>query len=298
MNIQSNNTSTPAFTSRSWEVRQAEKVCRTVQREFPHMSTSKLMPIFSKYAKKNKTLFKYNVQPDKLDNFHYLLNSIELTFFRNSENQYVNPKTTPLKEIVPFCKDENGAKHLISIANKIYKLDNARNAFKAVYKQSSNNFYASADILKKTKLGNCMENAILGEAILKLNGIKNATFVHFDQRYITQQGKMYDTIDHAAVAFNTDGSAVNAKNISKTIIIDPWAGFADFAQNAFQRYKTFPALANEIQPNAQISIIPSPRVSFTKLEEKCIKKEFPNLMLKSDGKPFLYKIPKTKKVTY
>ena len=91
---------------------------------------------------------------------------------------------------------------------------------------------ATADImqLRDFKLGNCHEDAIAAETILKANGIENPAIV------ILNGG--VEQYDHVVCAFNKDNSKVYRIVNNKTIFVDPWLGIADFANVLLKKYKT------------------------------------------------------------
>jgi hypothetical protein len=84
--------------------------------------------------------------------------------------------------------------------------------------------------LKLYHMGNCNENAVAAEAILKLNGVPNACCATLK--------KGNASIDHMVCVFNRDGSKFDGKiKNNQTIIVDPWLGKADFANNMFKYYE-------------------------------------------------------------
>jgi hypothetical protein len=97
------------------------------------------------------------------------------------------------------------------------------------------------DSIKKYHYFNCHESALLAELILKINGIKNSYTA------CLRDGKAKG--NHILCLFNRDGSKIaireeNGELIpqienNKTIIIDPWAGICDFANNALKEYHSF-----------------------------------------------------------
>ena len=84
--------------------------------------------------------------------------------------------------------------------------------------------------MKFEGLGNCYENGKAAEIILKMNGVKHARSAGL------KRGK--STIDHFVCVFNRDGSVFDGtiKN-NQTIIVDPWLGKVDFANNMFKIYE-------------------------------------------------------------
>lgn len=84
-------------------------------------------------------------------------------------------------------------------------------------------------LLKHEKMGNCGEDAYLAAAILRMNRKKYAYTASL------KVGSNY--VDHRICLFNKDGSQFDGKITKKTIIVDPWLGFADFASNMATMYK-------------------------------------------------------------
>ncbi len=75
--------------------------------------------------------------------------------------------------------------------------------------------------IKKYKFGNCGESAQLAAIVAKINGIKDC---HIAQ-ICNHEGK---DLDHSVLFVND----------KKPYIIDCWLGFADYAPNALNKYKT------------------------------------------------------------
>lgn len=126
-------------------------------------------------------------------------------------------------------------KRVLAILDRRRKLHNemfdAREYFVST-PEDGTYYHAVAPIeqLLETKLGNCHENARAAETILRANGVKYPAVCHL---YIGGFNA-----DHVVCAFNRDGSQVKAIKNNKTIIVDPWVGIVDFANNAIMKYKT------------------------------------------------------------
>ena len=80
------------------------------------------------------------------------------------------------------------------------------------------------DLIKRKKLGNCHESAILAEIAAKANGIRNCYTAQL--KPLTNNSS--DSLDHAVLYVDSP---------KHPYIIDPWLGFADFVPNAFERYR-------------------------------------------------------------
>lgn len=88
------------------------------------------------------------------------------------------------------------------------------------------------DYIRKFHFFNCHESSLLAELVLKMNNIKNS---YTASVYNGDAG-----IDHVVCIFNRDGSQYDGKvKNNQTIIVDPWAGICDFANNVFKEYEGF-----------------------------------------------------------
>lgn len=127
--------------------------------------------------------------------------------------------------------------------------------------------------LKSEKIGNCAENAQLTHIAFWVNGIKDCLCVNLS----TRSGK---TLDHSVLYVNNNG---------KPFIVDPWAGFVDYLQNAYKKY------LNEFRKTLQIpdsvkklTVKPNNSYSNEVLSDKCddkkLKEIVPELVLKKGSK--------------
>lgn len=189
-----------SFNGRCSQIKDAQWVCHAVNSIYPHVSTTK----FSAY------LYKLKMQnPDVYSRF------------LNKEPFFI-VDIKSLKELW-LARMFDWQQKMVNKINKIRKewLELSQNDYGCI-----NNLIAQ---LKYEKMGNCGEDAMLAQAILKMNGIDNV---------YTAALKVKNTeIDHSVCVFNRDGSPLNGKVSKKTIIIDPWLGTADFASNMFLKYK-------------------------------------------------------------
>lgn len=124
--------------------------------------------------------------------------------------------------------------NVLAIINKLRimneKIYDARETFVTTPLDGTYNYAVSAiKQLFSTRLGNCHENAKAAEAILRANGVKNPATAPL---YMGGH-----PLDHVVCVFNRDGSKVKTIENNKTIIVDPWAGVVDFANNAMTKYK-------------------------------------------------------------
>ena len=199
MNIFSDNIN---FTGRCSQVKDAQWVCHVVNTAFPNVSTTRFSAPLYKLKQENAQLY-YN--------------------FIN-KNQFQTAKPYNYNELKLFVLFD-WQKHLVE------KLNNVRRRWQSDSKNSSRLLCNVIKQLKLDKIGNCGEDALLSEAILKINGIDNS--------YTAALCLNDSKIDHRVCVFNRDGTKFDGKVTKNTIIIDPWIGAADFAQNMFLNYKRF-----------------------------------------------------------
>ena len=187
-------------------------------------------------------------------------------------------------------------------ANKIHNL-------RAKRRRGSNLFRDVIDMLKNHKIGNCYENAVLCEIIGKINGIKNI----YHARILFNRNSSGEEIalDHAISIIL--GKALGNKDVvlknKNAIILDPWLGITDFAENYFtklkndfskyflllpddnfiiRRLKTETKTPKEFheakkqlfKPNFSIRIVDDEALSDS--DVKNLKEEFPELIIKND----------------
>ena len=112
------------------------------------------------------------------------------------------------------------------------------NQLRSALRQSDSFFSDLIYGMQDKKVGNCFEEASLAQLIGKVNGQKNIYVGDILVEKENIEGKR--KIDHA-VAFITDkkieiGKSYSFKN-KDAIIIDPWLGIADFAENYFTKLK-------------------------------------------------------------
>jgi hypothetical protein len=108
------------------------------------------------------------------------------------------------------------------------------------YYDSADNFMekilAFIKPIKKYKLGNCGESAQLAAIVAKINGIKDC---HIAQ-ICNHEAK---DLDHSVLFVNE----------KKPYIIDCWLGFADYAPNALNKYKTLYNKIFKLKDNNQLT---------------------------------------------
>ena len=204
-----------SFTAKCQQIKDAQWVCKTAKSVYPHLSTTWIAGKIFKYQENN---------PELYDRFINKKSFEHIIAKNNNEQNLLNLFTWH--------------KYLVQKINILRdtQLKNAQGKINHIIEQ-----------VKHHKLGNCGEDAIIAETILKLNGVKNAC-----TSSLKIDGAL---VDHSVCVFNKDGSEFNGKVSKDTIIIDPWFGDADFASNMFVKYKN---LANDyffrLHPRAKISL--------------------------------------------
>ena len=197
VNIINNNFS---FKGRCPHIKDAQWVCHVVNTAYPHVSTTKFkVPI-------------YKIKMENLDIYNRFL----------SENPFhisipVNFRELKLVTIFDWQR------------RLIDKLNRVRKEWQIPCRSDSRFINNIIGQLKNSKIGNCGEDAMFAEAILKINGVDNACTAGLKADNLN--------IDHSVCVFNRDGSMFDGKVTRNTIVIDPWLGAADFASNMFLRYK-------------------------------------------------------------
>lgn len=127
--------------------------------------------------------------------------------------------------------------------------------------------------LEQEKLGNCYENAHVAETILKMNGIKNASCAGIKAGL--------EDVDHLVCVFNTDNSPVTRKIKKNTIIVDPWLGISDFAENIFLKYKNMYRNYLKISGNEKLRLGDLEEFRLTGCDLEKLREEYPQFIFKS-----------------
>ena len=122
-----------------------------------------------------------------------------------------------------YCYDNYDNSRFNTCSNTCKNLRKLRNVTDSICKSKKSNFNKCSrfiEAIKKYFAGNCGESAFLAKIAAELNGIKNAKIASL---YVEGE-----RLDHSIVY--VDGK--------KPYIIDCWLGFADYVQNAKERYVT------------------------------------------------------------
>ena len=152
-----------------------------------------------------------------------------------------------------------------------------------------NDAYGYLYQIKELRSGNCLENAVLAELILKLNGIENARLTQL-KAYNSENPCARLNIDHIVCAFNDDGSNVDRVS-RKTIIIDPWLNKADYAENMKLFYKNIGEkyLDLRLENPTIIFSTPTEEIKINENEKIELLALYPKLQFKSSSRKFMQK---------
>lgn len=201
-------------------------VCQKINQNLTHISTTRMNRLVENISMKN---------PDLLNNY-YQLNSYD---WWNSLRILQSKQTPKGKSVLG----------VFSWFNKkaIPEMNSARECYNIPGLSNFEKFDFNFKQLLNRKLGNCEENAVAAAAILKMNGVKNASIatLSHEQAYI----------DHVVAVFNKDGSQFTGKIINnKTIVVDPWLGVTDYANNYFAQNRTLLSQFMYIPSEGKISL--------------------------------------------
>ena len=262
-----------SFTSRVAPVRDAQWVCHAINTTFPHFSSTKFKPMFEHYVQKSISC--YNTPASE---------SIEgLNCFINNYIKGINVSIPEkIKNLLYHSKYKNKIKILSAIKRNIDEIGLLRKK----NEEGKSQLEKTLDMVCLNRRANCQENAMLAEFVLKLNGIKNAQTCNlFKKQVLPLEPGL-----HSVCVFNLDGSPFNEKIINnKTIIIDPWIGKADFANNMLNYYKNNCENLLVIDGKNEIKSFSFDRVFLSDADIEKYKTEFPQLIFRSNGRKFMQK---------
>jgi len=269
------SSSTPSFTARCTQIRDAQWVCHTVNTALPHRSTSKLFPLF------NNVLVDY-LHPFfnfKIENMHQLSCMLDKLTLRNKDfdNLSIFQKITKkIHFLIQPQHKKKDRKLLIAIRNFSNKFGDARLACQG----EADPIYKVLNMLEHYKLGNCYEDAKTAELILQMNNIKNTRTA-----FLLKNGHV---IDHCICLFNKDGTKFDSKlKKGNTIIIDPWSQKADFVENMELFYKNLMKEHFNIQQHETLSV--KPILEFTLNNQKLyeLRQRFPQFIFPIKNRKFM-----------
>lgn len=264
------------FKARCPQIRDAQWVSHTVNTELPHFSITKFEPMIKKFVIKTLNPQK---EPENLIDICMLIEPLE-RFMNNNKTMTLIEKFA--KYIFNFLllfnkQKKNNLNMLLWIKERIVSFGEKRQERDLF----SGDFYAMNNILrfmKVEKLGNCHENAQVAELILKMNGIKNSVTA---APYTSSK-----EIDHVVCIFNKDDSKFYGNITNKTIIIDPWAGIADFASNTLATYKSM----YKIPQNEKLKFGIFSKIDISQKELDVLKELYPEFVFKNKQRNFMENI--------
>ena len=242
-----NGISNVSFTARCPQIRKAEWVCHTVNTGLPHISTTKFNPLFIDFEMKNYSILRGYTMMGK---------EARQTFLK-----HCSPTTKKVLNIHD------------AIESLVQRLDDARECFRKNFTGDNSRVTGLLRQMKYARVGNCFETAGAAEIALKMNGVKNSYTAN-----LSYNGK---PLDHSVCVFNKDGSEFKGVVNNKTIIVDPWAGFADFANNAFVKYKNLFAKHLEIRGDGKFKIELPRQYNLSEKNIEKIKETYPQLVKES-----------------
>ena len=201
-------------------------VCQKINQNLPHISTTKMNRLVEDISLKN---------PNVLNNYYQL----------SSFNWFCSLRELQCKS---SAKDSS-ILGILSWFNKkaIPNMNSAREYYNIPGLSNIEKLEFNLKQLLNRKMGNCQENAIAATTILTMNGVKNACVASLkhDNSYI----------DHVVSVFNKDGSLFTGEIVNnKTIIVDPWIGVTDYANNYFAKYRSLLSEFMYIPKEGKISL--------------------------------------------
>jgi hypothetical protein len=265
------------FTSRGVHVRDGEWVCHKINERLPHFSTTKFKPFFQNKLRK---FCGFKTEPKTPLTIHEVLHDANKITDLHKEIK----KQNFFKKLVrtfakPFLQKHTEKDYQIieKIANKINELGNKRLVCSLSF-GPENKIESALKLLKEHELGNCYENALVAELILKMNGVKNARTLYI---------KNGDKIEHAVCVFNKDGSEFKEIINNKTIMIDPWAQKADYANNMFVYLKNNFGHNLVFDSKNKSNLEVHDFVKLTPTDTEKFKKRYPSFVFNSKDHEFM-----------
>ena len=163
MRIQPINQRQTSFSARSVQVRDAQWVTHIINSELSHFSTTRFIPIFANYMEKFSTLLNIDKRPKSIYEIQKILLKLPI-IINNHKNRLKNnsdlPKQEDLNRLYAIKRTTNRVSDARLICKDYVDLTYLNDAFGYLYQ------------IKELRSGNCFENAVLAELILKLNGIE------------------------------------------------------------------------------------------------------------------------------
>lgn len=272
------------FKGRCVEIRDCDWAVRALHKQFPHFSTSKFQPLFIKFVKSKKFVIKNTKQINTNENIlvdlvlrNYGLKKLFKVPILKSLAQKIDNYLQKRKDIKKISNIKNLLNRVDDIRVKIYDFTKGISIYEMLY------------VMEHYHIGNCSEEATLMELILKMNGVKNACTASLKS--------CRDEVDHLVCVFNKDGSPFKGKVTNSTIIVDPWAGKADFAKNLLVYYRNVMAKSlnmlnsrnKNIDVNQKLGLKYFDKLALTELDIEALKRDYPNLVFHNEKRKFMQK---------
>lgn len=252
-----------SFTARCPQIKNAEWVSHIVNSTFPHFSATKHKPIFISYVEKDQTFIR------KLKSLQDTIDRIELNPHIKRYNSYKNP----FEKILDFFYY-----HTLSAQNLRCA------CFENILEDLVPKPLEMINYMKNEKIGNCMEDAVLTNIVLKLNGIKNATRIHLSNII----NKNEEIIDHVVCIINPPNVPLKEGKLHpKAIIIDAWCGKSDFASNMLTYYRNLKDKHFHVNKLKDVVYKPVSDDGLTPEILEKIKSEYPQLIYPNKNRKFL-----------
>lgn len=186
--------SSPYFTSRKKEIRDADDIQRKTRQTFPMMS------------------------PTYIDEFY------GVTKFRSKNKSYARRISD--KKYDTIAKSRDIAQYPDAFGLRVSQFE------------KNTPYIIDLNLMKATKLGNCMENAKAAVATLCANGYYNSkrAGLYLQVDFVN---KKTGELEHSELGSLDHSFAVTDMNEGNgyKYVVDPWLGFADGVEGAISRFK-------------------------------------------------------------
>lgn len=279
MEIQRNNIS---FTSRCTQIRDAQWVVHTVNTEFPHFSLTKMQPMCAKFLQKNDYCLFLPKNFKEIDN---VVSYIPHVYAKFHDTSFLGKMLLRLDILTKTQEEQKKIKTAIKIKENIFKLWDFRCGYNSLYNGETVYLKDLLTQIADKKIGNCFEDSVLSEFVLKLNGIKNATLAELYER---DKSNHYHHIDHVVCVFSQDGNKIKQGKLSKNaIIVDSWLGIADFASNMIVKYKNIAGKFFKICEGSTIEFRPKCPLKLSDADIEEFGKAYPQLLFKNKARNFM-----------
>ncbi len=173
------------------------------------------------------------------------------------------------------------------VSSQIRELRN----YYSISNEPSVNVFKMLPGLKKTRVGNCYEQASATCVALELNDYKNVG-THYLYAYNPKTKNIKD-LDHVVSVVNIKTSnnyeywngidTVVTKHLIKpnkdAIILDTWGGITDYANQAFVKYKSNKYISDQLEEGDKLMLLPQYQLNLSGTEKKHLAALYPKLLL-------------------